>query len=58
MGLPFDFTGITQGISRAISGLLDIGFTMPGTQGLNVPLWLIAGIVVAVLLGFQLRRGR
>ncbi len=59
MGFPqLNFTGITEGISGALAGLLDIRFDMPGLPGFQVPGWAIGVIVVVSLLFWQLRRTR
>ncbi len=59
MGFPhLNFTGITEGISRTLSGLLDIRFDMPGLPGMQVPGWTIGVVVVVVLLFIQLRKTR
>ncbi len=59
MGFPqLDITAITRGISRTLSGLLNIRFDMPGLPGSHIPGWVLAVIVVVVLLFVQLRRTR
>ena len=59
MGFPqLNFTGITEGIGRALSGLFSMRFGVPGLPSSYIPLWLIGLIIVVVVLVFQLRNTR
>ncbi len=59
MGFPqFNFAGITQGISRALSGFMDFRFDMPGFSGMQVPIWPIVIVGAILILAAQFRKTR